>query len=31
LRTGMEVEASWEPIRVQYGEDVYGIHYTPVG
>ncbi|MEJ2262501.1 MAG: hypothetical protein P8X95_03605 [Anaerolineales bacterium] len=31
LKTGMEVEASWEPIRVQYGENVYGIHYTPAG
>ena len=31
LDIGMEVEASWEPIREQYGEDVYGLKYTPVG
>jgi uncharacterized OB-fold protein len=30
LKLGMTVEASWEPIRVQYGENVYGIKYTPV-
>jgi uncharacterized OB-fold protein len=30
LKIGMSVEASWEPIRQQYGEDVYGIKYTPV-
>jgi uncharacterized OB-fold protein len=30
LKIGMTVEASWEPIRVQYGENVYGIKYTPV-
>lgn len=30
LKTGMTVEPSWEPIRQQYGEDVYGIKYTPV-
>jgi uncharacterized OB-fold protein len=30
LKIGMAVEASWEPIRVQYGEDVYGIKYAPV-
>ena len=30
LKIGMTVEASWEPIRMQYGENVYGIKYTPV-
>ena len=30
LKIGMAVEASWEPIRMQYGENVYGIKYTPV-
>jgi uncharacterized OB-fold protein len=29
LKTGMPVQASWEPIRMQYGESVYGIKYTP--
>jgi scaffold protein (connect acetoacetyl-CoA thiolase and HMG-CoA synthase) len=30
LKLGMPVKASWEPIRVQYGENVYGIKYTPI-
>lgn len=30
LKIGMPVKASWEPIRVQYGENVYGIKYTPI-
>jgi hypothetical protein len=30
LKIGMAVKASWEPVRVQYGENVYGIKYTPV-
>jgi uncharacterized OB-fold protein len=30
LKLGMPVKASWEPIRVQYGENVFGIKYTPV-
>jgi uncharacterized OB-fold protein len=30
LKIGMAVEASWEPIRMQYGENVYGIKYTPI-
>jgi len=30
LKVGMPVIASWEPIRVQYGENVFGIKYTPV-
>jgi uncharacterized OB-fold protein len=29
LKLGMTVKAGWEPIRVQYGENVYGIKYTP--
>lgn len=29
LKLGMTVKASWETIRVQYGEDVFGIMYTP--
>jgi len=29
LKIGIPVKASWEPIRVQYGENVYGIMYTP--
>jgi len=30
LKIGMEVKASWEPVRVQHGENVYGIKYTPM-
>lgn len=30
LKIGMPVKASWEPIRVQYGENIYGIKYTPI-
>ena len=30
LKIGMDVKASWEPVRVQYGEHVYGIMYTPM-
>jgi uncharacterized OB-fold protein len=30
LRTGMQVQASWEPIRVQAGEDIYGLKFEPV-
>ena len=30
LKLGMTVKAGWEPVRVQYGENVYGIKYTPV-
>ena len=30
LKVGKTVKASWEPIRFQYGENVYGIVYTPV-
>ncbi len=27
LKTGMKMKASWEPVRVQYGEDVYGLKF----
>lgn len=27
LHTGMTLKASWEPVRVQYGEDVYGLKF----
>jgi scaffold protein (connect acetoacetyl-CoA thiolase and HMG-CoA synthase) len=30
LRTGMKVRPSWEPIRVQFGEDVYGLKFEPL-
>ena len=30
LRVGMTLKAGWEPVRVQYGEDVYGLKYEPV-
>jgi uncharacterized OB-fold protein len=30
LRPGMKMKPSWEPIRVQYGEDVYGLKLEPV-
>ena len=30
LTIGKTVEASWEPIRQEYGENVYGIKYTPI-
>ena len=30
LRIGMRVRPSWEPIRVQYGEDVYGLKFEPM-
>jgi hypothetical protein len=29
LRSGMLLTASWEPVRVQYGENVYGLKLTP--
>ncbi len=28
LKSGMLMKASWEPIRVQYGEDVYGLKFS---
>ncbi len=30
LKVGMKVKPSWEPIRVQYGEDVYGLKFEPM-
>jgi hypothetical protein len=29
LKTGMTLNPSWEPVRVQYGENVYGLMLTP--
>jgi uncharacterized OB-fold protein len=31
LKTGMVMEPSWEPVRVQYGENVYGLMLEPAG
>jgi uncharacterized OB-fold protein len=31
LHLGMNVRANWEPVRVQYGENVYGLKFEPVG
>jgi uncharacterized protein len=30
LKIGMKVRPSWEPVRVQYGEDVYGLKFEPI-
>ncbi len=30
LTLGMKVKPSWEPVRVQYGEKIYGLKYEPV-
>jgi uncharacterized OB-fold protein len=30
LKIGMKVKPSWEPVRVQYGEDVYGLKFEPM-
>ena len=30
LQIGMTMKACWEPVRVQYGEDVYGLKFEPV-
>ncbi len=30
LKIGMPVKPSWEPVRIQYGEKVYGIKFEPV-
>ena len=27
LKVGRQVKACWEPVRVQYGEDVYGLKF----
>jgi uncharacterized OB-fold protein len=31
LKVGMKVKPTWEPIRVQYEEDVYGLKLEPMG
>jgi len=31
LQNGMTLEPSWAPVRVQYGENVYGLSLKPVG
>ncbi len=31
LKLGMKLQPGWEPVRVQYGEDVYGLALKPVG
>jgi uncharacterized protein len=31
LKTGMQVHPSWEPVRVQAGENVYGLTFEPIG
>ncbi len=30
LKQGMKLKARWEPVRVQYGEPVYGLVYEPM-
>ena len=30
LKQGMRIKASWEPVRVQQGEAVYGLMYEPM-
>jgi uncharacterized OB-fold protein len=30
LKLGMVMEASWEPVRIQAGENVYGLKFTPL-
>lgn len=30
LKLGMKMRPSWEPIRVQYGEEVYGLKLEPM-
>jgi uncharacterized OB-fold protein len=30
LKIGMQVYPSWEPVRVQAGEDVYGLKFEPI-
>lgn len=31
LHLGMQVIPAWEPVRVQYGENVYGLVFKPAG
>jgi len=30
LKAGMKMKASWEPVRLQYGENVYGLKFKPI-
>jgi len=30
LKPGMKVKPSWEPVRVQAGENVYGLKFEPI-
>ena len=30
LKTGMVMKPSWEPVRVQAGENVYGLKFEPI-
>ncbi len=30
LKVGMKVKPSWEPIREQYGDDVFGLKFEPI-
>jgi uncharacterized protein len=30
LKLGMQVRPTWEPVRVQAGEDVYGLKFEPI-
>jgi hypothetical protein len=30
LKVGMKMKPSWEPVRAQYGEDVYGLKLEPM-
>jgi hypothetical protein len=31
LATGMVMQPTWAPVRVKYGENVYGLMFEPVG
>ena len=30
IKSGMTLEASWEPVRYTYGEPVYGLKFAPM-
>ena len=30
LRLGMELEPGWEPVKVTYGEPIYGLKFRPL-
>ncbi len=30
LKVGMKMKVNWEPVRQQYGENVYGLKFEPV-